>query len=108
MSLSGASDPRTAFTWRISQIPTETTPERLLSYFEERDREWITIGSLCPDAYGDDVQTATVLFKPPRNRPSIKPDFAYHSPREQLEIEKDFQGFTPLYCPPPGTAIAAE
>jgi hypothetical protein len=100
--------PPKAFTWRVTEIPAGTTREELVKrYFTAKDQDRITVGSLCPDVEGEDELTATLLFRPHPDRPLDSPALDYYAPC-QLEIEKDFKGFTPLYCPPEGTLITAE
>lgn len=97
-----------AFTWRITEIPTGTTAKELVQrYFTAKDRDRITVGSLCPDVDGENELTATLLFRPHPEQPDHGPELDFYAPHP-LEVEKDFEGFTPLYCPPEGTFITAE
>lgn len=96
-----------AFTWRVTDIPQGTTEEEVITFFEAKDQERIKVCSLCPDVYGGDSLTATILFRPHREQPDMGPKLSFHKPPD-MEIDKDFEGFTPLYCPPEGEHIAAE
>lgn len=51
--------------------------------------------------------TATILFRPDPDRPEAKPRFDSYAP-DEMEVDRDFFGFTPLYCPPEGTPVAAD
>ncbi|KAJ8126824.1 hypothetical protein O1611_g6814 [Lasiodiplodia mahajangana] len=95
-----------AFTWRVSSIPKGVTKNELLEFFIPEDRARATICSLYPSAEDDDQLTATVLFRPHPDRPDIGPKTAYGSP--ELEIDKDFEGFTTLHSPADETTIVAD
>ncbi|KAI0874542.1 hypothetical protein GGS24DRAFT_336579 [Hypoxylon argillaceum] len=96
-----------ALTWRVTEIPTGTTKEQLVHFFEYEDRDRISVNSLCPDASGGNELTATLLYQPHPDRPDEGPKFTHGKPRD-VSIDKDFEHWTPLYCPPAGTIIAAD
>ncbi|KAI0968538.1 ankyrin repeat-containing domain protein, partial [Xylaria arbuscula] len=96
-----------AFTWRVSFIPKGVTKNQLLEFFVPEDRARVAVYSLYPSAEDDNQLTATVLFRPHRGRPDTGPKTTHNSPPE-LDIDKDFEGFTTLYCPTEETTIAAD
>ncbi|KAI1367593.1 hypothetical protein F5Y08DRAFT_297749 [Xylaria arbuscula] len=96
-----------ALTWRVTEIPRGTTKEELVNFFEYADRDRISIDSLCPDASGGDELTATLLYRPRPESPDEGPRFTHGKPKD-VSIDKDFEHWTPLYCPPEGTIIAAD
>ncbi|KAI0551669.1 hypothetical protein F4679DRAFT_538810 [Xylaria curta] len=96
-----------SFTWRISQIPEGTSKATLTEYFVPDDRKNVKVKSLCPDASELGKLTATLSFKPNSAQPDDPPVTLPTAP-EDLEIDKDFEGLTPLYCPPKGKVIAAD
>lgn len=96
-----------AYTWRVTDIPTGSSKQEVLSFFEFKYREKLTIGSLCAGVYSGSGMTATVLFRPDPENPDQSPQLEPLKPTD-LDVDKDFEGFTPLYCPPNGTPIAAE
>jgi hypothetical protein len=85
-------------TWRVEHIPPGTSPDDLKSYFYPEDRDYLKVKSLCPQvdtAEGEeDDLTATVYFNPPEvgRVPRLATD--------NILVDKDFFGFTPLYFPP--------
>lgn len=101
-----ATEPK-SFTWRISCIPGGIARETLVSFFRIEDRDRVTIRSLYPDVSDPEWLTATVLFKPHPEQPDAQPALDLHAPHD-LYIDRDFEGFTPLYSPPPGQPITAE
>ncbi|KAI1181086.1 hypothetical protein F4777DRAFT_1408 [Nemania sp. FL0916] len=96
-----------ALTWRVTEIPKDTTKEELVHLFDHEDRDRISIGSLFPDAEGGNELTATLLYQPHPDRPDEGPKFAHGKPKD-ISIDKDFEHWTTLYCPPAGTIIAAD
>jgi len=83
-------------TWRVENIPQGITAATLKQYFHSDDRHYIQVKSLVPDVNnydGTGTLTATILFSPPEPRnPRIDPgDIG-----EELMLDKDFIGFTPL------------
>lgn len=83
-------------TWRVENIPQGVTAATLKQYFHSDDRHFIQVKSLVPDVNnydGTGTSTATILFSPPEPRnPRIDPgDIG-----EELMLDKDFIGFTPL------------
>ena len=83
-------------TWRVENIPQGTTIATLKQYFHSDDRHFIQVKSLVPDVNnydGTGTLTATILFSPPEpGNPRIDPGDI----REELMLDKDFIGFTPL------------
>ncbi len=97
--------PSRPFTFRVENIPPETTAEGLIKYFYTEDQPRVQIRSIVPavDSYKLDIRecTATIAFQ--ATNPSVL------SPRlldEDLSIDCDFHGFTPLNHPQ--EPIAAE
>jgi hypothetical protein len=101
-----AQAPAKVFTWRVSQIPIGTTKEQLRSYFVSGDQDRIDVDSLCPDVDADDGLVATIRFHPHAEHPHDEPKPDRRAP--ELDVKKDFKGFTPLYCPPVGTPTTVE
>lgn len=81
------------FTWRVENIPRGTTDASLKQYFHSDDRKFIEVKSLVPDVNNYDgagTLTATIIFNTPESRePRIDND-------EEITLDKDFLGFTPL------------
>ena len=85
-----------SFTWRVQNIPSSFNEGDLKNAFHSDDRKHITVKSLAPDVNnydGDGTLTATILFSPPEPREPRIDD------NEDLELDKDFIGFTPLNTP---------
>lgn len=83
-------------TWRVQNIPPGFTETRLRACFHSDDKQYIEIKSLAPDvgSYDDGGSlTATMLFTHPE--PGKEP----RADHDDLEIDKDFIGFTPLNTP---------
>ena len=97
--------PNRPFTFRVENIPPGTTAEQLQKYFCTEDQPGIRIRSIVPavDNYELDVQefTATVTFQAV-NRSVLSPRLL----DDDISIDCDFHGFTPLYHP--SGPIAAE
>lgn len=92
-------------TFRVENIPPGTTAEQLKKYFYTEDQPRVQVRSIVPavDSYEQDIQeyTATVTFQAPNRM--------VPSPRvidDNLSIDSDFHGFTPLNQPQ--DPIAAE
>ena len=92
-------------TFLVENIPPGTTKEQLKTYFNTEDQPGVQVKSLAPavDNYELDVQeyTATILFQPPNRMvpcPRVLDD--------NINIDSDFHGFTPLFHPQ--EPIAAE
>ena len=92
-------------TFRVENIPPDTTAEKLIKYFYTEDQPRVQVRSIVPavDSYKLDMQeyTATITFQ------SVDPNVS--SPRlvdDDLSIDCDFHGFTPLNHPQ--EPIAAE
>ena len=99
--------PNRPFTFRVENIPPGTTAEKLIKYFYTEDQPRIRVRSLVPavDSYELDnreyIATATVSFQAANQ--------SVQSPRlldEDISIDCDFHGFTPLNHPQ--EPIAAE
>lgn len=93
------------FTFRVESIPPGTTPEELIKYFYTEDQPRIQVRSLVPavDSYELDIRecTATVSFQAV-NQSVVSPRLL----DEDISIDGDFYGFTPLNQPQ--EPIAAE
>ena len=95
-----------SWTFRVENIPPGTTAEDLKKRFYTEDQPYIQVRSLVPAVDNDekDIQeyTATVLFQ--------NPDPTVLCPRllddDDITIDSDFHGFTPLTNPT--EPIAAE
>lgn len=92
-------------TFRVENIPPGTTADELIKYFYTEDQPRIRVRSIVPavDSYELDIRecTATVTFQ--------ALDRSVLSPRlldEDISIDCDFHGFTPLNHPQ--EPIAAE
>jgi hypothetical protein len=88
--------------WRIDGIPAGVTADDLKDYFEEAERTRIIIKTIVPSLDRPrDRQCATIEYKHsiggldhvPRLRKEV---------RDELYIDRDFRGFTPLYWPKSG------
>jgi hypothetical protein len=83
-------------TWRVENIPQGTTEMSLKQCFHSDDRQFIQVKSLVSDVNnydGTGTLTATILFSAPEQRePRIDPGGI----GEELNLDKDFIGFTPL------------
>lgn len=97
--------PARPLTFRVENIPPGTTAEELIKYFYAEDQPRIRVRSIVPavDSYELDIRecTATVTFQ------AVDPRVL--SPRlldEDISIDCDFHGFTPLNHPQ--EPIAAE
>lgn len=92
-------------TFRVENIPSGTTAEELIKYFYTEDQPWIRVRSLVPavDSYELDIReyTATVSFQA-ANQSVLSPRLL----DEDISIDCDFHGFTPLNHPQ--EPIAAE
>lgn len=80
-------------TYRVEGIPAGTTEAALVKKFHTDDRAHIKVRSLVPDVDnydGTGTLTATILFDASSSR-RPRPDES-----EDLEVDKDFQGLTPL------------
>ena len=94
------------WTFRVENIPPNTTAENLWKRFCTEDQPYIQVRSFVPAVDNDqkDIQeyTATILFQ--------NPDPTVSSPRplddDDIAIDSDFHGFTPLTNPT--EPIAAE
>ena len=90
--------PTRPFTFRVENIPPGTTAEELIHYFYTEDQPRIQVRSLVPavDSYELEIReyTATVSFQAATQ--------SVLSPRlldEDISIDSDFHGFTPLNHP---------
>ena len=93
-------------TFRVENIPPSTTAEELKKRFHAADQPNIDVRSFVPaaDSHESDIHeyTATISFR--------ATDRAASPPRllddDDIIIDSDFYGFTPLNCP--SGPIAAE
>jgi hypothetical protein len=89
--------------WRIQGIKAGASKEKILDYFEKVEQRRMVVKTVCPsvDDPNNDL-TATIEYTPDQ-------DALDHTPRlrdnirEELGIDRDFFGFTPLYSPAVGT-----
>lgn len=90
-------------TYRLQGIPAGWTREQVHATFLTADQPYITVNSLVPDVMnygghnhdGTDTLTATILFSPPEQRePMLDGECS-----TDIELDKDFTGFTPLNDP---------
>ena len=97
--------PTRPYTFRVENIPPDTTAEELIKYFYTEDQPRIRVRSIVPavDSYELDIQeyTATVTFQA-LNGSILTPRLL----DENISIDCDFHGFTPLNHPQ--EPIAAE
>jgi len=82
--------------YRVENIPPNATAEDVIHFFDSRDRPYLLVRSLVPsvESFGLGELTATVMFSPPNDM--------FLGPRvinDDISIEKDFHGFTPLNEP---------
>ena len=93
------------WTFRVENIPLGTTEEQLKAYSYTEDQPGIQVKSIVPavDNYELDVQelTATISFRS-SNRMVLCPRVL----DDNISIDSDFHGFTPLVHPQ--EPIAAE
>jgi hypothetical protein len=89
--------------WRIQGIEAGASKEEILDYFEDVEQKRMVVKTVCPSV--DDPNnnlTATIEYTPDQ-------DALEHTPRlredmlDELGIDRDFVGFTPLYSPAVGT-----
>jgi hypothetical protein len=90
-------------TYRVQEVPPNWDKAKLKAAFATADRPYVTVKSLVPDVMnygyhnddGTDTLTATVLFSPPEPR-----ELSLNSKcKADLELDRDFSGFTPLNDP---------
>ena len=85
------------WTFRVENIPPETTPERLKAYFHTEDQPYIQVRSIVPAVDCEDLDgelTATISFQ--------TWDETVTAPRvldDTISVDSDFHGFTPLSHP---------
>jgi hypothetical protein len=85
--------------WRIQGITAGVTRDEVLNFFEEPERERISVKTLYPSV--DDPHralTATIEYTHELNNLEHIPRLR-HDLRYELEIDRDFIGFTPLHSP---------
>ncbi|KAJ0415184.1 hypothetical protein BJY00DRAFT_293831 [Aspergillus carlsbadensis] len=89
--------------YRVQEVPSNWDKTKLKAAFSTVDRPYVTVKSLVPDVMnygyhnddGTDTLTATVLFSPPEPRElSLNRKW-----KADLELDRDFSGFTPLNDP---------
>ncbi|KAL9091410.1 MAG: hypothetical protein Q9165_004796 [Trypethelium subeluteriae] len=87
------------FTYRLQNVPGDTSEEQLLKYFVHKDRSGIKVRSLCPSVDSlSDTLTATIAFsvdggESPRQPELLDPD------ESEIDIDDNFYGLTPLNSP---------
>lgn len=85
------------WTFRVENIPPETTPERLKAYFHTEDQPHIQVRSIVPAVDCEDLDgelTATISFQTwgeTVTAPRVLDD--------TISVDSDFHGFTPLSHP---------
>lgn len=93
----GTSDTLRPRTFRVEHIRQGTTAEQLKEYFNPEDRPRIKVRSIVPAVRNHDSggeRTATITFQ--------ASDHLVPCPRlldDDLSVDSDFYGFTPLYHP---------
>lgn len=93
-----------ALTYRVEGVPPGTNELTLIrDHFHEEDQQRLVVKSLCPSVDETDELTATVLFHPPEVREGGP---RYHG--QHITVDRDFNGFTPLYVPKDKRHIKAE
>ena len=101
--------PNRPLTFRVENIPPGTTAEQLQKYFYTKDQPGIRIRSIVPavDNYELDVRelTATLTFQA-LNRSVLSKRSSPRLLDDDISIDSDFHGFTPLSHP--SEPIAAE
>jgi hypothetical protein len=85
--------------WRIQGINAGVTKDEILDYFEASERERIVVQTLYPSV-DDPAHELTATIKYTHDVPEHTPRLRDDVP-EYLCIDRDFQGFTPLYSPAP-------
>jgi hypothetical protein len=89
--------------WRLNDVPGGISKDKILQYFESVDQARVRIKTLCPCVnYPEEKLTATIEYEAPSDR-SEKPPRMKDDLPENLTIDRDFMGFTPLYHPESGT-----
>jgi pimeloyl-ACP methyl ester carboxylesterase len=78
------------WTYRVEHIPAGTSPLQLIEKFLPDDRSYIKVRSLVP-AIEEGKLIATISY--PSSRPPLE------TVDEDLEVDRDFIGFTPLNTP---------
>ena len=84
-------------TYRVQNIPTQTREQDLKNRFlASQDRDYVKVKSWSPSVDSPECEersyTATIYFYPPTKRA-----LQLHS--DDVVVDKDFYGFTPLYTP---------
>jgi hypothetical protein len=96
--VSAPSKPR-PWTFRVENIPANTSPEQLLEQFDEQDRPCIEVRSLAPAVDSNDGElTATISFTTKDGASRREPQLL-DPDRSMISIDEDFFGLTPLNTP---------
>jgi hypothetical protein len=87
------------WTFRVENIPANTSPEQLLEQFNEQDRSCIEVRSLAPAVDSNDGElTATISFTTKDGASRREPQLL-DPDRSMISIDEDFFGLTPLNAP---------
>lgn len=86
-------------TYRVENIQPGISHAELRACFHREDQHYLKVKSLCPSVDTPECEegdfTATVFFNP-REPVESAPRIA----NDEITIDKEFFGFTPLYVPP--------
>jgi hypothetical protein len=89
--------------WRLNDIDRGTSKDGILQYFESVDQARLRIKTLCPCVnYPEEKLTATIEYEAPPDDPEAPPRTKDDLP-QNVTIDRDFMGLTPLYHPESGT-----
>jgi hypothetical protein len=87
------------WTFRVENIPANTSPEQLLEPFAEQDRPFIEVRSLAPAVVSNDGElTATISFTT-KDGPSRRDPLLLDPDSSMISVDEDFFGLTPLNAP---------
>ena len=87
------------WTFRVENIPANTSPGQLLEQFVEQDRPSIEVRSLAPAVVSNDGElTATISFTTKDGASKREPQLV-DADSSMLSIDQDFFGLTPLNAP---------
>ena len=87
------------WTFRVQNIPANTSSEQLLEQFAEQDRSSIEVRSLVPAVVSTDGElTATISFTQKDGASRREPQLL-NPHKSMLIVDQDFIGLTPLNAP---------
>lgn len=87
------------WTFRVENIPANTSAEQLLEHFVEQDRAGIEVRSLAPAIVSTDGElTATISFLAQSGASRREPQLL-DPDSSMISIDEDFYGLTPLNAP---------